>query len=37
MHLTDQIWLLYSIFIACAAIFFLVFAYLITRKGGKDG
>jgi ABC-type multidrug transport system permease subunit len=34
MHITDSIWIFYSVFVFCAAVFFLVFAYLVKRKGG---
>jgi ABC-type multidrug transport system permease subunit len=37
MHITDTIWWAYTAFVALAALFFLVFAFLVREKGGRDG
>ncbi len=33
MHITDVVFLSYAVFVALAAIFFLVFAFLVKEKG----
>ena len=37
MHITDVIWWIYTAFVALMAIFFLVFAWLVSRKQGRHG
>jgi hypothetical protein len=37
MHFTDLLWWLYLGFVLITAIFFIVFAWLVTKKGGHHG
>ncbi len=37
MHISEVIWWIYTGLVALAALFFLVFAYLVGEKEGKDG
>ena len=37
MHISEVIWWIYTGLVALTAVFFLVFAYLVSAKEGKDG
>ena len=37
MYITELIWWLYTAFVLIMAVFFIVFAWLVKEKGGRDG
>ena len=37
MHITDVVFLIYVSLVALAAIFFLVFAWIVREKGDRNG
>jgi hypothetical protein len=37
MHITEVVWWSYAGFVALAAVFFLVFAWLVQEKGDRHG